>query len=306
MYKGRFLIFLAVLGFLFTGQSVLAREADTVTDWYIKHFETSIVVNKDSSLLITENITADVGNVPDKHGIFRVLPTQINTEKGVFKTPIELISITDFMGNPLNYETSQDWAAKTITWKIGDSNMAVTGEHEYKVTYKVRNAVRFESPDFDELYWNLLGTFWLLDIDNFSATVIFPPEIGQQNTTIAYYTGAFGSKANDLATYSWVSDNNVVFSSTAPLPQGVGITASFIFPKNIFTPYQFTFFEKYGQYFFWLLPLMMLAICFGFWLKYGKDPKMKKPIPPEFGIPEKPSRTSSRHCSSVIPRIDFL
>ncbi|MCP5939972.1 DUF2207 domain-containing protein, partial [Klebsiella pneumoniae] len=73
-----------------------------------KDFQTSITVNKDSSLSITEDIIADAGNLPDKHGIFRTLPTQVNTDKGVFKTPIELVSITDFNGAPRRYQAITD------------------------------------------------------------------------------------------------------------------------------------------------------------------------------------------------------
>ena len=72
---------------------------------YLKNFETEIVVNKDSSLLVTEKITADFNSLPDKHGIFRILPTQTRTTEKTVKTPVELISITDFNGQPLRYST---------------------------------------------------------------------------------------------------------------------------------------------------------------------------------------------------------
>ena len=54
--------------------------AQTQTDWVIKDFQSTITVNKDSSLLIEEKITADADSLPDKHGIFRVLPTQTKTD----------------------------------------------------------------------------------------------------------------------------------------------------------------------------------------------------------------------------------
>ena len=287
------------LFFLFWAGSVSARDYQNITDWYIKNLETSIVVNKDSSLLIIENITADCGNLPDKHGIFRVLPTEIKTDKGIFKTPIELISITNFDGNPYDYQTIKNNFDKTITWKIGDPDRAVTGENYYKIIYRVKNAVRFINSDFDELYWNLLGTSWQIDIDNFSAEITFPSEINQQNTVIDYYTGSFGSKDKSLAKYSWSGDNSLYFSSTTSLLAGQGITLSAVFPKNIFTAYQPTFWDRYGEYFwylFFLLPIAVFGFVFRMWKKYGKDPKMSRlagsryggkiPISPEFGIPE--------------------
>ena len=55
-----FSIFVFAFVFSFCAEIVFARE--NVTDWYIKNFETEIVVNKDSTLDITEWITADCGN----------------------------------------------------------------------------------------------------------------------------------------------------------------------------------------------------------------------------------------------------
>ena len=249
MSKKYFVILPIVLSFLFAGKFAFARDINSITDWYIKDFQTNIVANKDSSLLVTENITADCGNLPDKHGIFRVLPTQTNTDRGVFKTPIELVSITDFNNNPINYETTTDSFNHTITWKIGDPNITVTGVNYYRIAYRVKNAVRFANKNFDELYWNLLGDFWDIGTDNFSAKINFPSEITSQNATVDYYTGTLGSKDKSLATYSWDSNNVLSFNSVDNNQVPVfapdeGLTVSVIFPKNIFTPYIPTFWGK--------------------------------------------------------------
>jgi len=259
-----------------------------IVDWYIKDFETEIIVNRDSSLLITERITADCGNLPSKHGIFRILPTQIKTTEKTIKTPVELVSITDFIGRPLKYSTIRSKFNNTTTWKIGDPDVTVKGENYYKITYLVKNAIRFDNSQFDELYWNLLGTFWELEIDNFSAKIIFPPEVTQQNSEVEYYTGYLGEKYKNLAGYEWTDANTLQFYSTQTLLKKQGITVSVIFPKNIFTPYEPSFFEKYGDYFGFfgfLIPIIVLVFCIKIWRKHGKDPKIKRTIIPEFGIP---------------------
>lgn len=290
MFKKYFIIFSLVISSLIVGQFVFARNPEDITDWYIKDFQTEITVNKDSSLNITENIIADCGNLPDKHGIFRVLPLKINTDKGSYNTPIELISITDFNGRPYNFKIINNILNHTITWKIGSPNATVSGVNYYKIVYKVENAIRFQNPNFDELYWNLLGNFWDIETDNFSAKIYFPQEINNSNTQIDYYTGVLGSKSKDLATYFW--DNNVLNFISKPnytFMPGEGVTVSASFPKNIFTPYVPTFIEKYINifgYFSFLIPILIFVFAFLKWKKYGKDPKMKKPIPPEFGIPE--------------------
>ena len=265
---------------------VKARSSAEITDWYLKDFQSEIVVNKDSTLDITERITADCGNLPDKHGIYRVLPTQAyKTTSEIIKTPIKLISITDFNGSPLHYEETSSFTNHTISWKIGDADKTVTGENYYLIKYKVKNAIRFYNTDFDEMYWNLNGNFWEIETDSFAGKIVFPTGITKSNTKIDYYTGSFGLKSQDAATYVWTADNILEFTSRRTLKSGEGITASVIFPKNIITPYKPGFFEKYWQYFSFILPIISFIICFLLWAKYGNDPNIKGPIVPEFEIP---------------------
>ncbi|MDQ1284322.1 MAG: hypothetical protein QG620_670 [Patescibacteria group bacterium] len=272
-----------VWGFVFGAEPVLARE--NVTDWYIKNFDTEIIVNADSSLDITEKITADCGNAPGKHGIFRILPEEIKLTSGEkIKTPIELIGITDFDGQKLKYTRSKNSYDATVTWKIGDPDRTVTGENHYQIHYRVKNAIRFQ-PNFDELYWNLNGNFWDLETDEFRAKIIFPLEINQENTAVDYYTGSLGAKYKNQAVYRWTEGNVLEFESTGTLVRGDGITASVTFPKNIFTPYQPGFFETYGRYLWFTLPLLAFIYCFRYWWKFGRDPKVDKTVIAEYSPP---------------------
>ena len=264
-----------------------AREIEEITDWYIKDIQSTVIVNKDSSLFVEEKITADCGRLPGKHGIFRVLPLQSRTEEGeIIKTPIDLIGIADFEGNPLPYSTIKDRFDNTVTWKIGDPKKTVSGKNYYRITYIVKNAIRFENEDFDELYWNLVGQFWQIDIDSFSIEINFPEEISKDNSQIYYYSGIFGSTETEGADYEWKNSHVLKFFSNRPFGAREGLTASIAFPKNIFTPYQPGFFELWGKYLWFLIPIFSFVLCFYLWIKYGKDPKVNKTITPEFEIPE--------------------
>ncbi len=274
-------VFLA--GLFLIPSLALARE--NVTDWYIKDFDSSIIVNKDSTLDITEKITADCGDCVNKHGIFRILPEKINVAGQTVKTPVQLLSITDFNGRAIKYSQSRNFVDSTVTWKIGDPDITVQGVNYYEIHYLVRNAIRFGNASFDELYWNLNGNFWDIETDRFQASIIFPPEVNQANATVDYYTGYLGDKSKDLAIYRWSSPNVLEFSSTQTLLTGQGITASIIFPKNIFMPYKFGWLEIYGQYFFLPLPLIIFILCFYLWRRYGKDPRVDKTVIPEYDIP---------------------
>lgn len=266
------------------------KAADSaITDWYIKDFQSDIVLNSDSSLLITEKITADCGNLPDKHGIFRVLPLAYQkTGNEKVDTPIDLISITDFQNNPIKYITSRDRFSNigTSTWKIGDPNTTVSGVNYYKITYKVQNAIRFDNNSFDEFYWNLSGNFWDLNINNFQATIHLPDKINELNSKSSLYSGAYG-KNNETATLTWPNPSTVVVKNDSNLNPGEGVTLSLSFPKNIVTPYKPGFLERYGVNLTYFLPILIFAFCLNLWRKFGQDPKTNSAIVPEFEIPEK-------------------
>jgi len=273
---------------LFTPLTGRARE--DVTDWYIKDFQSEIIVNKDSSLDITENITADCGNASDKHGIFRISPETVKIDDGsgdvrTVKTPVELIGITDFEGHKLKFKETKNFFEKTITWKIGDADIEVNGVNYYRIHYRVKNAIRFND-DFDELYWNLSGNLWDLEIDKFQASLVFPAGVSEDGAKVDYYAGALGSKEKSLAAYRWSAPQTLEFKSTETLKIGEGVTASVIFSKGIFTPYEPGFFERWGAYLWIFIPLTVFFICFWLWKKYGKDPRMDKTIIAEYEIPD--------------------
>jgi len=283
MPKKIFLTIFATMLFLFPKVS-LARVG--VTDWYIKDFDSQIIANKDSSLDITETITADCGNAVGKHGIFRILPTQLNIAGEKIQTPVALLSITNEKGEAYQYQTVKNSADGTVTWKIGDANKTVQGVNVYVIHYRVKNAIHFGNQNFDELYWNLNGNFWDLQIDKFHAAIKFPEQIKGKDSDVDFYTGHIGSKEKNLATFKWSAPNVLEFNSTGTLLERQGITASVVFPRNIFTQYVPSFWELYGEYFFCLIPIVFFLIIFTVWKKYGKDPIVNKTVIAEYEIPE--------------------
>lgn len=261
-----------------------------VTDWYIQNFESEIEVRENSTLLITEKITADCGNAPDKHGIFRVLPIQLKTPQKTIQMPVKLISITDFFGKNIPYSEIENSNDKTVTWKIGDKDKTVTGVNEYKIVYEVGNVINFDNSQWDELYWNLNGNFWDLETDQFSAKIIFPTGISEKNAKVENYTGDLGEK-NKNTVHEWTSENVLFVISPKSLKKNEGITLSVTFPKNIITPYEFSFWEKNKKQVFFSLGMLIFLfsfmVAFSIWKKYGKDPRMDKTIIAEFEAPEK-------------------
>ncbi len=254
-------------------------------DWYVRDFNTQINVNQDSSLAITERITADCGNALGKHGIFRVLPTKMNVDGKLVNIPIKLISITDFNGNPIKYSVINNYSDNTVTFKIGDAKKTVQGVNYYQIVYSVKNTIRFYD-SYDQLYWNLTGNFWELNIDKSFASIIFPEEINENNSNTKIFIGELGSQ--NLLTGIW--ENNVLnVSNNTMLYPRQGISIMIDFPKEIFTASKLTFLEKYSKtlgYLWLLIPISVFIFCFSIWKKYGKEYSISKTITPEFGPPQ--------------------
>lgn len=282
--KTKFKIILSLLFFatLFLPIPIFAQYDGTITN-----FDTTIKLNTDSSAQINERIIFDCTRCVDKHGIFRIIPTQSKKSDGTkIKNNIKLISITDQNGQRVKFSQTNNNPNKTVTYKIGDPNVTISGEKVYNITYTVDNVIRFDQADFDEFYWNLLGNYWLIPIQKFHAQIIFPQEISKQKIQITNYIGSVGSdkQLNDIAT---ISDSDVNISYFKTLETNQGITTSIAFPKNIFTPHQDTFIEKFGHYIWLMIPIFTLIICFVLWKIYGDDPRGRVTIVPEFAPPDK-------------------
>jgi len=293
-----YLIF--IFGFLLFVNQSSAR--DYVYDWYVKDFSTEIKVNLDSSLDITEIIVADCGDLNDKHGIFRVLLTKYKTKDGNYLLPITLKSITD--ENNKAYKYSKERKSDTITYKIGDANTEVKGENTYIIKYRVENAIRTERYSYDELYWNVLGNFWDLEIDNFRAKIIFPQEIKRDTITLDYYAGELNSKSKAGFYYIWLNDNELEFKSGSVINKRNGLTVSATFPKDIVSPYEHSFsqkltlvfnnlavsinniFNKLGNSFHYTIALLFLILAIYIWRKFGREPKINRPVIAEYEPPE--------------------
>jgi len=158
----------------------------------ITSFVSDIVVQADSSLLITETITYDFGS-EQKHGIFRNIKDKHAQPTSVwYKTryiDLNLISVTkDGLPEPYVLESYNG-----LSVKIGDANVFVTGSHVYKIKYTVAGALSI-FPDKTELYWNVTGDEWPVSILSTEARVRVqsPVRIGVENYC---YVGIVGSVA---------------------------------------------------------------------------------------------------------------
>jgi uncharacterized membrane protein len=263
--------------------NVLAFEP--TTDCVIEDFDSQIQLNFNSSAKIEETLRVNCGTFPNKHGIFRMLPSKVNRSKGIYPyTKIQLLGISNEKNIPYTYQTINDYLNHIVTWKIGDPDTAVTGINIYKINYSIDNIV-IPTGEKEALYLNLNGNFWELPTNHYSATIDFPADINTQNTDIQLYAGKFGDKAPGSFKWQWKKDNHSITVSADNLLAKTGLTVWAEFPKGLVQIYQPNFFQRYGENLWWLLFISVMLLAWQVWKRYGDDPNSKGALVVEYDPP---------------------
>lgn len=167
---------------------------------YIKNYDVDIVVNKNNTYDINENITYHFAS--PTHGFYRTLYTRGNGGKKA----IEIKSFT----------SSENIANKTkdrysVTYAIGNRDRRVTGDQYYNIFYTY-NIGDDENEGFDAFYFNLIGTEWQDSILNFTFKISFPPDANINPSQIQFFKGEYGSLSSDNITYR-VDGNTIIGSA---------------------------------------------------------------------------------------------
>ncbi len=209
----RSLLFLALFGVV----SFALLPAAQAEDWQIDNFHSDIAIQSDGKVVITEKIDVDF-RFYDKHGIFRELPYAYSDQNGN-KTYTEIaIQEVDLDNQDVAYKVEKSPA--NIRIKIGDANKTISGKHTFTIRYTAVGILR-SFGTYDELYWNVTGNEWPVEIKQASATVQLPqPGVIQ----FSCYRGIMGSNASCDSTKR--DDRAVNFSTNNPLGSGEGLTVA--------------------------------------------------------------------------------
>ncbi len=265
-----------------------AAARDNVSDWYIKDYQARIVVNSDSSLNVYEWITADCGTAINKHGIFRQLPLAYHIDGKKVNTKISDLVVSNFDNRPYKFERSV--RGDDLIVKIGDPNITVQGENYYYISYRVTNAIRWDQNNTPELYWNILGPSWDLEIDNFKAQIIFPEGYNYQTEEVIYYDGQVGEKNIGLFSAQWIDDRTWQLNSKSIIQPGQGLTISSTLTPNLVVKNNDNFSSIISDMLIVIIVNILIIITafialFWLWKKYGQDPKGSKTVVAEFEAP---------------------
>jgi uncharacterized membrane protein len=292
-------LFLFLFVFLFVGfrQAAYAEK--------INSYDVVIVAHKDGKMDVTENINYDFEDL-ERHGIFRDIP--LYSRVGDLYRIIKIDNvIVERDGKKEKFEKSKN--PKQVSFKIGDGDRTITGEHTYKISYTVENAIGSNFPEHDEIYWNATGNDWTVPIERASISV----------------ENDFGLKPNSVACYSRNANLNAQFCNSTPevwnpvtttsvMNPGDGLTVVYIYPKGTFPPTtlvrelpktygeQITdFIFKHIVFIYFLLNIVLPAGLFIWYQRHKNKKRFGRPVV-NFEIPK--DNTGERISPALAGTID--
>lgn len=244
------------------------------SDYVIDNYKIDIVVGDDNTYTVTENITAYF-NAQYKHGIFRTLPLRAEIERLDGSTSKIRTSVTDISVSD-NYTTSREGANLKI--KIGDANKYVRGRKDYTIKYKY-NFGADGNTNYDEFYYNLIGTEWDTAIGGVTFSIHMPKEFDASK--VGFSSGKKGSTSNDSVVFT-ITGNDINGSYNGILGSYEGLTIRVELEEGYFSnatssisPYE------YAAY---AVPVVCVIISAILWLLFGRDDHSVESV--EFYPPE--------------------
>ncbi|MDG2483202.1 MAG: DUF2207 domain-containing protein, partial [Alphaproteobacteria bacterium] len=204
---------------VWSGNSTHARER-------IISFDSTVVIESDGSLTVTERIEVVAEGDQIKRGIYRDFPTVYAGPLGLHqRVGFEVVSIKrDGRSEPWFTENQENG----VRVYIGDADRLLnTGRHVYELTYRTDRQIAFFD-DFDELNWNVTGNGWNFVIEQATGRIVLPE--GAEAIQATAYTGYFGSDDTDASIQ--LGSRAASATTTRPLQSGEGLTLAVSWPKG--------------------------------------------------------------------------
>ncbi|MEM7330183.1 MAG: DUF2207 domain-containing protein [Pseudomonadota bacterium] len=261
----------------------------------IRSFDVEIEVEKDGDILVTETISVNVEGDEIRRGIFRELPAFYADAdgKGTLPYRYNVLSVRKD-GQRERYERERNGNAVLI--RIGDPDRFLPYRvHTYEIKYRVKNQIRY-SDRFDELFWNVTGSYWLFPIESASARIRFPD--GAQIIETNVYTGGFGETEQN-ANYRRDGDAHLI-TTTEPLNIREGLTISLTFERGVIDPPSLTdrgwlWWARNGSLTALALSFMGVLVFYQrSFDRVGRDPT-KGPVFPQYEPPAGYSPAAAHH-----------
>lgn len=253
-------------------------------DYYLTRNEAHV-----SGLKVIETIVAKFPDFDQNHGIERAIPKVY--ENHTLSLHIE--SVKDASGTLLQYSTYPQSDNEVL--RIGNPDAYVHGEQTYVITYTMKNVVKFFD-DHEEFYWDVNGDQWAQEFGKVTARIHLPPDIALNLHRDKYcYAGSVRTQNSCLIVLDDDPENGAVVTARANrLGPYQTMTVVLGFGEGTFELGPEVAQEKLRNLIIVILiivliaglPFITLIVLIHRWRKFGRDPRGKGVIVPEYQPPK--------------------
>lgn len=291
-YMRRLVLVLLLLFGLF-GLVTPSVNAQNTNNFYFSSFEADYYISRDSenrsTLKVVETLVAQFPSYNQNHGIERAIPQEYDGHD----VNLRVESVKDRAGNVWNYTTytSND----NLILRIGDADKYVRGEQTYVISYTVQDVTR-NFGNHDELYWDVREQ-GDQPINNLTARLHIPPDLAGSLETSkppVCYTGRAESREQACTIHTDDATETVItFTADRRLVADENLTFIVGFSTGTFAAYVkpplspiWYLIGVVILLWYIIVPIVVTIRAIQYWHAYGRDPKSKGTIVPQYTPPK--------------------
>ena len=300
------ILFMFMVMFLFNSSRL---DAVILHSEKIRNYEVTVQINKNGTLTVNEVIDYQFGE-EFKHGIYRDIP--LRSKRFGFDVHKSFIKMNWIKRDGKDEEYTKNHFYEGIRYRIGSETELVNlykTESIYELNYDIYNAV-FEKDGIYQVYYNAIGQFWNVPIEQASVIIRFPD--GQkikknEIEKLEVYTGSYGEKGEN---YDILENDEEIHISTKELEAKNGLTFMLNLKTDKISP---TLLDKLKIVYLSnpaiiILPFLLLFLTIYSivtWKFFGKDPQGKSVIP-EFNLPKDISPMFAAYINGERDTVEIL
>ena len=300
------ILFMFMVMFLFNSSRLVAVILHSEK---IRNYEVTVQINKNGTLTVNEVIDYQFGE-EFKHGIYRDIP--LRSKRFGFDVHKSFIKMNWIKRDGKDEEYTKNHFYEGIRYRIGSETELVNlykTESIYELNYDIYNAV-FEKDGIYQVYYNAIGQFWNVPIEQASVIIRFPD--GQkikknEIEKLEVYTGSYGEKGEN---YDILENDEKIYISTKELEAKNGLTFMLNLKTDKISP---TLVDKLKIVYLSnpaiiILPFLLLFLTIYSivtWKFFGKDPQGKSVIP-EFNLPKDISPMFAAYINGERDTVEIL
>jgi hypothetical protein len=267
-------------------------------------FATDITVREDTSIEVREEFTVHSEGSYFKWGMVRHLPISSNERwdkrfGGEWKDDtgirVKILEVTED-GERVSYEQGSGWGYGQL--RIGKMDVPLArGDHTFVIKYLAEGVLR-SLADHDELYWNALGYYFDLPVEEATVRVHLPAGLPQDEIQPEGYVGGRGvsnPRKPETELTREESPDAVSYRATNFGPsQSLSLALSW--PRGFVAPPKMGVFARHR----WLLaaPVVFFLYYLIVWMRLGPEPALGS-VPVRYDPPQELSPAAVRYIRTT-------